>query len=121
MQHLYSLRGTRAPTAASEENPLPIPSIAKSRKFISDNIGEPHIPRSRFRWPANIRSRHADMVSNTGHAIRRTAGGTLAPEMAKKSARLVAMEKNILRSMENVSKERVDNAVGVIPEYWWLL
>jgi hypothetical protein len=36
----------------------------------------------------------------------------LDPPLAKKLAQLVAMEKNILRSMENVSKERMDNAVS---------
>ena len=47
-----------------------------------------------------------------GHAIRKTAGGAFDPPLSKQLAQLVAMEKNILRSLANVSKERMDNAVS---------
>ncbi|KAK4494816.1 hypothetical protein PRZ48_014172 [Zasmidium cellare] len=83
MQHIYSMRSIRPPTAASIKNPLPPVSVAKSRKFISDNIG---------------------------HAIRKSTGGTFDPALAKKLAKLIAMEKNTLRSRETASKERIDGA-----------
>lgn len=35
----------------------------------------------------------------------------MSPELAKKLQRLIAMEKNLERSMENASTERMDNAV----------
>lgn len=41
MHHIQSMRDAiRAPTAASIENPLAPVSLAKSRRFISNNVGE---------------------------------------------------------------------------------
>lgn len=46
-----------------------------------------------------------------GHAIRRNAGGAFGPDLAKKLSQLVKMEKNVMRSMETVAKERMEVAV----------
>lgn len=47
-----------------------------------------------------------------GHALRRNAGGAFGPDLAKKLAQLVKMEKNVMRSLETVAKERMDVAVS---------
>merc|ERR1712000_241035 len=38
------------------------------------------------------------------------SGGAFGPDLAKKLAQLVKMEKNVMRSMENVAKERMEVA-----------
>ncbi len=48
----------------------------------------------------------------TGHALRRQAAGQFGPELAKKLSQLVKMEKNVMRSMELVSRERMEVAVS---------
>lgn len=57
---------------------------------------------------------HTDR-SNAGHALRRNAGGAFGPDLAKKLAQLVKMEKNVMRSLETVAKERMEVAVGPYP------
>ncbi len=47
-----------------------------------------------------------------GHAIRRQTAGTFGPELAKKLSQLVKMEKNVMRSMEQVGRERMEVAVS---------
>lgn len=47
-----------------------------------------------------------------GHALRRNAGGAFGPDLAKKLSQLVKMEKNVMRSLETVAKERMDVAVS---------
>lgn len=42
----------------------------------------------------------------TGHTFRRTAAGSLGPDLARKLAVLVKMEKNVMRDIELVAKER---------------
>jgi len=47
-----------------------------------------------------------------GHAFRRSAAGAFGPDLAKKLSQLVKMEKNVMRSMELVGRERMEVAVG---------
>jgi hypothetical protein len=47
-----------------------------------------------------------------GHALRRNAGGAFGPDLSKKLSQLVKMEKNVMRSMEQVAKERMEVAVS---------
>jgi hypothetical protein len=46
-----------------------------------------------------------------GHVLRRNAAGAFGPELAKKLTQLVKMEKNVMRSLELVAKERMEVAV----------
>ncbi|PNY28598.1 Uncharacterized protein TCAP_01479, partial [Tolypocladium capitatum] len=48
--------------------------------------------------------------ANIGHALRRNAGGAFGPDLAKKLSQLVKMEKNVMRSLEQVAKERMEVA-----------
>lgn len=46
-----------------------------------------------------------------GHAIRHKSAGAFGPDLAKKLSQLVKMEKNVMRSLETVAKERMEVAV----------
>ncbi|KAH0138379.1 meiotic expression up-regulated protein 14, partial [Aureobasidium melanogenum] len=48
--------------------------------------------------------------SNIGHSFRRNAAGAFGPDLAKKLSQLVKMEKNVMRSMELVGRERMEVA-----------
>jgi hypothetical protein len=50
-------------------------------------------------------------VVYAGHALRRNAAGAFGPDLAKKLSQLVKMEKNVMRSLELVAKERMEVAV----------
>jgi hypothetical protein len=50
-------------------------------------------------------------LSAPGHAFRRSTAGAFGPDLAKKLSQLVKMEKNVMRSMELVSRERMEVAV----------
>lgn len=50
-----------------------------------------------------------DQIS--GHALRGKAGGAFGPDLAKKLSQLVKMEKNVMRSLETVARERMEVAV----------
>lgn len=81
------MRATRAPTASQIQNPPPPPSSTKSgRLFGRGGIG------------------------GLGHALRRNAAGAFGPDLAKKLSQLVKMEKNVMRSLEMVAKERMEVA-----------
>ncbi|KAG6032229.1 Eisosome core component [Claviceps sp. LM458 group G5] len=84
MHRTYSMRTTRAPTASQLQSPPPPPSSTKAGRFFGKG--------------------------NLGHALRRNAGGAFGPDLAKKLAQLVKMEKNVMRSLETVAKERMDVA-----------
>jgi len=84
MHRTYSMRQTRAPTASQLENPPPPPSSTKTGRLFGRN--------------------------NFGHAFRKQAAGAFGPELAKKLSQLVKMEKNVMRSMELVGKERMEVA-----------
>ena len=49
-----------------------------------------------------------------GHALRRNAAGQFGPDLAKKLSQLVKMEKNVMRSMELVGRERMEVAVSFL-------
>ncbi|KAJ4414829.1 lipid-binding protein [Neurospora sp. IMI 360204] len=87
MHRTYSMRASRAPTASQIQNPPPPPSSTKSgRLFGRGGIG------------------------GLGHALRRNAAGAFGPDLAKKLSQLVKMEKNVMRSLEMVAKERMEVA-----------
>lgn len=46
-----------------------------------------------------------------GHAFRKNAAGAFGPDLARKLSQLVKMEKNVMRSMEMVARERMEAAV----------
>ncbi|KAL8297143.1 hypothetical protein RB601_003394 [Gaeumannomyces tritici] len=84
MHRTYSMRHSRAPTASQLQNPPPPPSSTKSGRLFG---------RGPF-----------------GHALRRNAAGAFGPDLAKKLSQLVKMEKNVMRSLECVAKERMEVA-----------
>lgn len=47
-----------------------------------------------------------------GHAFRKGTAGAFGPDLAKKLSQLVKMEKNVMRSMELVGRERMEVAVS---------
>jgi hypothetical protein len=84
MHRTYSMRQSRAPTASQLQNPPPPPSTTKTGRIFGKG--------------------------SLGHALRRNAGGAFGPDLAKKLSQLVKMEKNVMRSMETVAKERMEVA-----------
>jgi len=84
MHRTYSMRQTRAPTASQIQSPPPPTSSTKAGRFFGR--------------------------ANLGHALRRNAGGAFGPDLAKKLSQLVKMEKNVMRSLEQVAKERMEVA-----------
>ncbi|MCJ1258262.1 Eisosome core component [Lignoscripta atroalba] len=87
MHRTYSMRQSRAPTASQIQNPPPPASSTKSGRFFGKGS-----------------------IGGAGHAFRKSAAGAFGPELAKKLSQLVKMEKNVMRSMELVSKERMEVA-----------
>lgn len=51
-------------------------------------------------------SSNAALANFLGHTFRRTAAGSLGPDLSRKLAILVKMEKNVMRDIELVAKER---------------
>lgn len=51
------------------------------------------------------------LTIHAGHAFRKNTAGTFGPDLAKKLSMLVKMEKNVMRSMEMVARERMEAAV----------
>ncbi|PQE32592.1 Sphingolipid long chain base-responsive PIL1 protein [Rutstroemia sp. NJR-2017a WRK4] len=84
MHRTYSMRQSRAPTASQLQNPPPPPSSTKSGRLFG---------RGGF-----------------GHALRHKAAAQFGPDLAKKLSQLVKMEKNVMRSMELVGRERMEVA-----------
>ncbi|KAK8016321.1 lipid-binding protein [Apiospora rasikravindrae] len=84
MHRTYSMRQTRAPTASQIQNPPPPPSTTKAGRLFGKGT--------------------------FGHALRRNAAGAFGPDLAKKLTQLVKMEKNVMRSLETVAKERMEVA-----------
>ncbi|GFP56644.1 hypothetical protein ACSS6W_004861 [Trichoderma asperelloides] len=84
MHRTYSMRQTRAPTASQLQSPPPPPSSTKSGRFFGKG--------------------------SLGHALRGRAGGAFGPDLAKKLSQLVKMEKNVMRSLELVARERMEVA-----------
>ncbi|PVH94945.1 hypothetical protein DM02DRAFT_645627 [Periconia macrospinosa] len=75
---------SRAPTASQIQNPPPPTSSTKSGRFFGKG--------------------------NIGHTFRHKSAGAFGPDLAKKLSALVKMEKNVMRSMELVSRERMEVA-----------
>ncbi|EHK40386.1 uncharacterized protein TrAtP1_006479 [Trichoderma atroviride] len=84
MHRTYSMRQSRAPTASQLQSPPPPPSSTKSGRFFGKG--------------------------SLGHALRGRAGGAFGPDLAKKLSQLVKMEKNVMRSLELVARERMEVA-----------
>lgn len=80
MHRTYSLRQSRAPTAAQLQQPQPPPSSTKGNRFFGKG--------------------------SIAHTFRRTTAGSFGPELSRKLAALVKMEKNVMRSIELVARER---------------
>jgi hypothetical protein len=59
--------------------------------------------------------RKPQLTGRTGHALRGKTAGAFGPDLAKKLSQLVKMEKNVMRSLETVAKERMEVAVRVQP------
>ncbi|KAL0935364.1 sphingolipid long chain base-responsive protein lsp1 [Colletotrichum truncatum] len=83
MHRTYSMRQTRAPTASQLQNPPPPPSTTKSGRLFRGGFG---------------------------HALRHKSAGAFGPDLAKKLSQLVKMEKNVMRSLEQVARERMEVA-----------
>ncbi|GMG50254.1 unnamed protein product [Ambrosiozyma monospora] len=80
MHRTYSLRSGRAPTASQLNAPPPPPSSTKSGKFFG--------------------------TSGIASSLRKTTAGQFGPELSKKLAQLIKIEKNLERSIELVARER---------------
>lgn len=58
---------------------------------------------------------HSALQGGASHAFRKTTAGAFGPDLAKKLSQLVKMEKNVMRSMELVGRERMEVAVSLPP------
>jgi hypothetical protein len=84
MHRTYSMRQGRAPTASQLERPPPPTSSTKGNRIFGKG--------------------------GIGHTFRRSTAGAFGPDLAKKLSQLVKMEKNVMRSMELVGRERMEAA-----------
>ncbi|KAI9748572.1 MAG: Eisosome core component [Chaenotheca gracillima] len=120
MHRTYSMRQSRAPTASQIENPPPPSSTTKSSRFFGkSNIGK-FSQNTTLLFVEDARdpfdaTRDSLMVAiyhrlSSGHAFRRSTAGAFGPDLAKKLSQLVKMEKNVMRSMELVGRERMEVA-----------
>ena len=58
---------------------------------------------------------HELTLNATGHTFRKSVHpGAFGPDLAKKLSQLVKMEKNVMRSMELVGRERMEVAVSLL-------
>lgn len=78
------MRSSRAPTQSQIQNPPPPTSSTKNGRIFGRG--------------------------NFGHAFRKQAAGAFGPDLAKKLSQLVKMEKNVMRTLELVSRERREAA-----------
>ncbi|KAG5437216.1 hypothetical protein PCANB_001007 [Pneumocystis canis] len=84
MHRTYSVRSTRT-CGASQMNMVPVPiSSTKSNRFFS--------------------------LRSIGHSFRKSSAAIFAPDLSKRLAVLVKMEKNVMRSYELVGRERKEVA-----------
>jgi len=77
MHRSYSLRQSRAPTAAQILMPAPPPSSTKGSRFFAGHLGM---------------------------TFRKNTAGAFAPELAKRLTQLIKMEKSLMRSIELVAQ-----------------
>lgn len=82
MHKTYSLRNARVPTQSQLQNPPPPPASTKANKFFGGGKG------------------------GLAFSFRKNYAGALGPQLARKLAQLVKIEKNVLRAMEIASMER---------------
>ncbi|EEP77477.1 sphingolipid long chain base-responsive protein LSP1 [Uncinocarpus reesii 1704] len=130
MHRTYSMRHSRAPTASQVENPPPPLSTTKTSRI----FGGGSLAASTSAWsshalgaklesvpPAVLSQYYPEstkdfLADNAGslwshcHAFRKSAAGAFGPDLAKKLSQLVKMEKNVMRSMELVGRERMEVA-----------
>lgn len=78
MNKTYSLRSTRAPTAAQLQSPAPPPSTTKSKFFGKGGFS----------------------------SFKKSFHGAGAPELSKKLTQFIKMEKNVMRAVELTARER---------------
>ncbi|CCG22380.1 Pil1 eisosome component [Candida orthopsilosis Co 90-125] len=83
MHRTYSMRSSKAPTASQLQAPPPPPSSTKNRFFGAGGLSS---------------------------SIRKAAAGATGPELSRKLAQFIKMEKNLMRSIEVTSRERKDIA-----------
>jgi hypothetical protein len=83
MHRSYSLRQSRAPTAAQIQTPAPPQSSTKGSRFFGG-------------------------ASSLGLSFRKGAAGAFAPELAKRLSQLIKMEKSLMRSIELVRSVTCD-------------
>jgi hypothetical protein len=79
MHRTYSLRSSRAPTASQLQSPPPPPATTKSKFFGKAGIAS---------------------------TFRKNAAANFGPELARKLSALIKLEKDVLRSIELVARER---------------
>ncbi|KAG9201788.1 Eisosome core component [Epicoccum nigrum] len=84
MRHSPANRTLTLAQASQIQNPPPPSSSTKSGRFFGK--------------------------ANIGHTFRHKSAGAFGPDLAKKLSQLVKMEKNVMRSMELVSRERMEVA-----------
>ncbi|KAI1872212.1 uncharacterized protein JN550_003931 [Neoarthrinium moseri] len=109
MHRTYSMRQSRAPTASQIQVRMPIwrpdllalPYLYLVLTAITQNPPPPS---------SSTKSGRFFGKSPFGHALRRNAAGAFGPDLAKKLTQLVKMEKNVMRSLEQVAKERMEVA-----------
>lgn len=79
MHKTYSLRNSRTPTASQLQNPPPPAATTRGRFFGRGGLAS---------------------------ALRKNTAGALGPQLARKLAQLVKIEKNVLRALEIAAGER---------------
>lgn len=66
------------------------------------------LPDANDSWSSSVL---CELTAYLGHALRAKTAGAYGPDLAKKLSQLVKMEKNVMRSLETVAKERMEVAV----------
>ncbi|KAK1254983.1 hypothetical protein MKX08_008978 [Trichoderma sp. CBMAI-0020] len=116
MHRTYSMRQSRAPTASQLQSPPPPPSSTKSGRFFGKgSLGLAEMALTSILAPIVVSPSRAkrgwcQLTGEAGHALRGRAGGAFGPDLAKKLSQLVKMEKNVMRSLELVARERMEVA-----------
>ncbi|KAH6720861.1 putative sphingolipid long chain base-responsive protein PIL1 [Leptodontidium sp. MPI-SDFR-AT-0119] len=117
MHRTYSMRQSRAPTASQLQNPPPPSSSTKAGRL----FGKGGLASILLAPYTGIRGSSCVVAGEIwpliamqgivgGHALRRQTAGQFGPDLAKKLSQLVKMEKNVMRSMEQVGRERMEVA-----------
>lgn len=63
--------------------------------------------------PDRVYPNYLTGLISAGHNFRKSAAGAFGPDLAKKLNQLVKMEKNCMRTMELVGRERMESAVSL--------